>query len=169
MAKPAMSLPEPAGRPDLREVERFLFQEARLLDATDYDAWLSLFTDDGMYWVPLEPGQTDPLNHISLFYEDRLLREMRAKRLRHPRAFSLEAPLRTARLVGNVLVDSGQAGEVIARSTFHMLEYRRDEQRMFGGAYTHHLRHTDAGFRIRLKRVDLINCDAVHEALQTFI
>ena len=169
MAKPAMSLPEPAGLPDLREVERFLFQEARLLDAADYDAWLSLFTDDGMYWVPLEPGQTDPLNHISLFYEDRLLREMRAKRLRHPRAFSLEAPLRTARLVGNVLIDSGQAGEVIARSTFHMLEYRRDEQRMFGGAYTHHLRPTDAGFRIRLKRVDLINCDAVHEALQTFI
>jgi len=169
MPQSAKSLPQQAGQPDLRAVERFLFEEARLLDAADYDAWLSLFTDDGMYWVPLEPGQTDPLNHISLFYEDRLLREMRVKRLRHPHAFSLAQPLRTARLVGNVMADAGEGGEVVARSTFHMLEYRRDEQRLFGGVYTHHLRPTDGGFRIRLKRVDLINCDAVHEALQTFI
>ncbi|HYM30514.1 MAG TPA: aromatic-ring-hydroxylating dioxygenase subunit beta [Candidatus Cybelea sp.] len=159
----------PAQLPDVGEIERFLSEEARMLDEGRYDEWLGLFTDDGIYWVPLEPGQTDPINHVSLFYEDRLLREMRVKRLRHPRAFSLEPPLRTARLVGNVMVDAGEGGEIIVRSTFHMMESRRDEQRMFGGTYTHRLVAAGGGLRIKLKRVDLINCDAVHEALQTFI
>ena len=43
-------------------------------------------------------------------------------------------------------------------------------QRLFAGAYTHRLvRDAAAGFRIRQKRVDLVNCDAQHEAIQIFI
>ena len=34
------------------EVQRFLFEEARLLDSQDYKTWLELLTDDVHYWAP---------------------------------------------------------------------------------------------------------------------
>ena len=41
------------------KVEQFLYQEARLLDTQQYEAWLELFTDDATYWVPLEREQKE--------------------------------------------------------------------------------------------------------------
>jgi benzoate/toluate 1,2-dioxygenase beta subunit len=34
------------------QIEVFLYREARLIDEHRYDEWLSLWTDDGVYWVP---------------------------------------------------------------------------------------------------------------------
>ena len=36
----------------LRQIEQFLYQEARLLDERRFWEWDKLFTDTGMYWVP---------------------------------------------------------------------------------------------------------------------
>ena len=36
------------------EAEDFLYLEADLLDKRDYDAWLKLFTRDGIYWLPMD-------------------------------------------------------------------------------------------------------------------
>src|SRR5205085_356998 len=35
----------------LREVEQFLYREARLLDERRFNEWLDLFTDDVRYWM----------------------------------------------------------------------------------------------------------------------
>jgi 3-phenylpropionate/cinnamic acid dioxygenase small subunit len=157
--------------PATQMLEQFLFREALLLDERRWDEWLQLFTDDGFYWVPLVPEQQDAKNHVSLYYEDAILRQMRVRRLRHPRAFSQEKPTRTSHVVGNVMLESFDAviGECVVRSSFHMLQFHKDQQIMFGGRYTHTLATHDASLKIKLKRVDLINCDGVHEALQVFI
>jgi 3-phenylpropionate/cinnamic acid dioxygenase small subunit len=34
-----------------REVEQFLYREARLLDERRFREWLELFTDDARYWM----------------------------------------------------------------------------------------------------------------------
>lgn len=163
--------PASSRTPDLREIEQFLYREAALLDRKMWDEWLALFTDDGYYWVPLFPEQTDPLEHTSLFYEDRVLMQMRIDRLRHPRAFSQEPPSLTSHVVSGVMLERFDAasGECTVRSSFHLLEFRRDEQRSFGGFATFTLVAADDGFRIKLKRVDLINAGGVHEPLQLFI
>jgi 3-phenylpropionate/cinnamic acid dioxygenase small subunit len=152
-------------------IAQFLYREARLLDERRWDEWLALFTADGMYWVPLTPDQTDPVNHASLFYENAMLREIRARRLEHARAYSQQPASRTAHLVGNVMIEpnSDAHGAINVRSTFHLLEWRKFEQRAFGGLYTHHLVRDGDDYRIKLKRVNLINCDAPHEALQVFL
>mgnify|MGYP001548061066 CR=1 FL=1 len=36
-----------------REIERFFYAEADLLDERKLEAWLDLFTDDVRYWMPL--------------------------------------------------------------------------------------------------------------------
>jgi benzoate/toluate 1,2-dioxygenase beta subunit len=153
----------------LDRVAAFLFREARLLDARDWPAWLDLFAPEGMYWVPLEHGQTDPIGHASLFYEDALMREVRARRLEEKRAWSQQPVTQAARIVGNVVLLPAPEGEIVVGSTFHMLEWRRSAHRMLGGQYTHRLRPAGEEFRILLKRVDLIDCDAPQDILETFI
>src|SRR5215212_5570716 len=47
---------------DIREVERFLYREARFADESDYDSWEALCTDDALYWVPAgKDDGDDPL------------------------------------------------------------------------------------------------------------
>ena len=152
----------------LEDVSAFLFDEARLLDQRRWHDWLTLFADGGMYWVPLAHGQTDPLNHASLFYEDALLREVRARRLEEKRAWSQQPVTQAARIVGNILLPDHD-GDIMVASTFHMLEWRRRDQRMLGGQYTHRLRWQPDGLRIVLKRVDLIDCEAAQDTLETFL
>ena len=55
----------------------FVIREARLIDQHRLEEWLDLFTEDGIYWMPLEWGQTDPLLTASLMYEDKLLLTIR--------------------------------------------------------------------------------------------
>jgi 3-phenylpropionate/cinnamic acid dioxygenase small subunit len=149
------------------DVARFLYEEAELLDQGDYDAWFALFTDDARYWVPSHPQQTDPHVEISLFYEDRALMHARIGRLRHARA--LDTPIRTSHVIGNVRLDERTPGSaLVARSRFQMLEFVADEQRIHGGAVTHHLVAAKDGWRIRLKRVDLVNAGGVFDLLQVF-
>ena len=158
-------------KPDVREIEQFLFREAMYLDSKRYQEWLDLFTEDGLYWVPAAPDQKDPYNHVSLYFEDRILRQMRVRRLTHPQAYSLQNPVRASRVVGNVLIESFEeaTGDCRVRSTFHMLELQYGEQQMYGGFYTHELKAVEGDYRIRLKRVDLINCDGPLDTMQAFL
>jgi ethylbenzene dioxygenase subunit beta len=153
------------------DVERFLVEEAALLDRGAWEAWIALFTPDGWYWVPATPAQSDPFDHVSLFFENRPLMQMRAERLQHPRAHGVATPIRTSRVVGNVQLFGGGEGsaDILARSRFHMTEAQDGRQRVFAGTCIHRLAVTEEGLRIRVKRVDLVNADAPHEAMQVFI
>jgi ethylbenzene dioxygenase subunit beta len=151
----------------LEAVAQFLYDEAELLDRGEYDRWFALFTDDARYWVPSHPEQTDPVNEVSLFYEDRALMHARIGRLRHARA--LDTPVRTSHLIGNVRSDPREDGSLIVRSRFQMIEFIADEQRLHGGAVTHELVPEAGGWKIRLKRVDLVNAGGIFELLQTFL
>jgi benzoate/toluate 1,2-dioxygenase beta subunit len=51
-----------------------------------------------------------------------------------------------------------------------MLELQYDEQHLYGGFYLHDLAAGgESGYRIKMKRVDLINCDAPLDILQAFL
>jgi 3-phenylpropionate/cinnamic acid dioxygenase small subunit len=151
----------------LEECDRFLVHEARLLDDARFDEWLALFTEDAHYWVPSEPNQESPFETVSLIYDDRRLLETRVRRLGSPRIYSQEPRSRTSRIVANVAIETvnGATGTCVVRSKFMMLEFRRNEQRVFGGTYHHHLVRTGHRIRIALKRVDLVNCDAPLDGL----
>src|SRR5580693_6387155 len=124
-----------AARPllDLRHCEQFLLHEARLLDEGKFNDWLGLFTPDAWYWVPSEPAQSDPFETVSLIYDDRRLLETRVRRLASPRMYSQEPRSRTSRMIGNVMIEETGTGFATVRSKFMMIEYRREQQRLFGG------------------------------------
>lgn len=147
---------------DAAACEAFLVHEARLLDDARFDEWLDLFAADAWYWVPSEPDQANPHDTVSLIYDDRRLLETRVRRLASPRMYSQEPRSRTSRMVGNVTVEEreGDGKAITVRSKFLMLEFRRDQQRLFGGTAFHRLVRHDNTVRIAWKRVNLINCDA---------
>ncbi len=155
--------------PSLPDLEQFLYQEARLLDEQRWEEWDALFTEDGIYWAPATPEQPNASHHISLIYENALLRTVRIKRFRHPNAFSLQPKPRTTHLVTNVMLDSVNGdGNCVLTSRFQMIQYRREKQDLFAGTYTHHLRATADGYRIALKKAELVNCDAPMENILVY-
>ena len=147
------------------DCEDFLIEEARLLDEALFDDWLALFTPEAHYWVPSEPNQASPLDTVSLMYDDRRLLETRVRRLSSPKIYSQEPRSRTTRMVTNVTIENAADGVTKVRSKFVMVEYRREEQRLFAGTYLHDLVVVDGAIRIAFKHVDLVNCDAPMDGL----
>ena len=153
--------------PSLAAVEAFIHDEARLLDERRFEDWMNLFTEDGRYWVPTQPGQQDALRTASLFYDDRNAMRARFARLKHPLIHVQTPPSRTRHLISGVRLEQPDArGECIATSNFLMLEYRPGyEQRLYGGTYLHRLKCAAGRLSIQMKRVELINCDASFTAM----
>jgi 3-phenylpropionate/cinnamic acid dioxygenase small subunit len=145
---------------DLHRCEQFLLHEARLLDDGKFDDWLALFTAEAWYWVPSEPDQANPVDTVSLIYDDRRLLETRVRRLASPRMYSQEPRSRTSRMVGNVTIEDSEKNSCTVRSKFLMIEYRREQQRIFGGTALHRLVLANGRIMIAWKRVNLVNCDA---------
>jgi len=153
-----------------RGVEQFLFREAQCLDDRQFEDWLALWDGDGRYWVPRFHRQANPFEQVSLFWEDKMLREVRVRRVSNPRNWSQQPPTRSSHLVGNITIQGlDAAGRLIVRSSLHYTEWRGD-QRQLAGTVHHKLMATDdGGWRIYLKRVDLVNCDSVFANLEVFI
>jgi benzoate/toluate 1,2-dioxygenase beta subunit len=155
-----------------REVERFLYRQAEILDDKRWNAWLDLFAEDGKYWMPVSESQTTGEGQPSIFYEDLNLMLVRIKRVNHPRAWSQKPPHKTSHVVSNVVVESidPKTGDAVVRSKFYMSEFRRDVVRHFAGKYRHHLRKTPAGYRIAQQRVDLVNSEGTFDyVIQTWV
>lgn len=147
---------------ELREIEQFLYKEASFLDRPDLDSWIDLYTDDGTYWMPAIPDQEDPDNHISLFYDDRVLMEVRRRNFVHPAAASKDYAIRASHIISNVQVTAldEKTGDCTVTSNFHCYLFYREKQTPYAGTYTHDLIRDDDSYKIKSKRVDIINCDA---------
>lgn len=150
---------------------RFVLREARLIDEKRFDEWYELFTDDAYYWVPLVPGQTDPLGHNSLAYEDKLLLKLRIERLKLPTAYAQKPASRCHHVLQTPEVEKSdpQRGEFLTRTPFIYTETRGDESQRYAATAWHTLVLSEAGLRIRLKRVDILNADAALPSIQLFL
>ncbi|KGG87066.1 aromatic-ring-hydroxylating dioxygenase subunit beta [Comamonas thiooxydans] len=162
--------------PTDRQLIDFVLDEAALLDEQRWGDWLALFTEDGRYWMPLAHGQTDPRLHASLLYEDRLLLQVRIERLRGTRTFSQQPASRCHHLLQTprVTARDDAVGTYTCRTAFHYIETRQDEQTLYAGWASHELvwlgdGQGDGALRMRLKRVDLVNCDAAFGNMQLFM
>ena len=139
-------------------VEQFLYQQAELLDTKQWQAWIDLFTPDGMYWMPPDASYKTWDGQPAIFAEDKNLMHVRMGRVQHPDAWSQRPLWGTSHLVSNVVIDKiAKNGDVTARSRFHMMELRRDDVRHFAGQYTHQLKKAKGGYKIKLQRVDMVN------------
>ncbi len=148
---------------------QFVRHEARLIDEQRFDEWLDLFTDDARYWMPLELGQTDPVLHNSLYYDDKVLLRIRVERLKSAKTYSQKPKSRCHHLLQEPAVESCTDSTVQTWTPFHYVETRLDEQTLFAGWARHTLVVQEDALRIRLKRIDLVNCDSAFGNIQLFM
>ncbi len=153
---------------DEQAIIRFVVREARLLDERRYDEWYDLFAEDGLYWVPLTFDQSEGIHHTSLAYEDKLLLRIRIERLKHA-PHSQRPPSRSQHLLQTPEVDDPIGEAWVTRTAFHYTEACGDAQQMYVGTAIHHLVQDGGKLRIRLKRVNLLNCDAALPGIQLFL
>jgi 3-phenylpropionate/cinnamic acid dioxygenase small subunit len=148
-----------------------VYREARLLDEKRFDEWYALLTDDVRYWMPLTRGQPDAETHTSLFYEDRLLLKVRIERLRHPNAFSQQQPSFCQHVLQHPAVEIFEPGadRYVTRTPFLYVETQLDNQLVLAGVAWHHFTLAGGAPRIRLKKIELVNCDAALPSIQLLL
>jgi 3-phenylpropionate/cinnamic acid dioxygenase small subunit len=153
------------------DAEQLLYRQAALLDDKRWQDWIDLFTPDGIYWMPPDASYKTWDGQPAIFAEDKNLMTVRMRRVLHPDAWSQRPLWGTNHVVSNVIVDkAAKNGDLTVRSRFHMMELRRDDVRHFAGQYTHQLKKTKSGYRIKLQRVDMTNAQAAYDyVLQVWV
>lgn len=149
------------------EAEDFLYREARLLDELQLDEWLTLFTKDGLYWIPIDDGKPTAHN-LSVVCDPPLRRQERVHHILRTQFPSQSPRSRIVHLVSNVeVMPDAASGEVRLRSNQVIHEIRTGDYRQTGlgelrtlvATVEHMLRPEDGALKIALKKIKLIDRD----------
>ena len=149
--------------------EKLVHEEIDCLNRGDLDTWMTLFTDDGYYWMPLDATQKTPQEHDSLIFDNRALMQMRRDNLGHVLSPSMQRPVRSVRVLSALRSETSammdDAVDVHA-SVIAVIYHRRQDT--FAGNTTYTIVGDDRP-KIHCKRVDLINSDAVLDAIMMYV
>jgi len=144
------------------EVRDLLYLEADLLDRRQWDAWIALYVDDCIYWVPswaTEDELTeDPELEVNMIYlKGKPGLEARIYRIQSGQAYATAPLARTSHLVNTIrlIKDDGDDIEVSANWMTLSLDPRWGKQ-THGGWYEYKLRRSDDGLRIAQKKIVLL-------------
>jgi benzoate/toluate 1,2-dioxygenase beta subunit len=155
----------------LREVEQFLYREARLADEHAYDEWEALWTDDAVYWVPVGSDDSDPETQMSVIYDNRSRIATRIKQFQTGKRHSATPPPRVRRVVSNVeLLDQADATEIHVGANFVAYESRERGTTLWAGRTEYWLRRKpDQSLKLARKHVFLVNNDRPLDTLAFLI
>jgi 3-phenylpropionate/cinnamic acid dioxygenase small subunit len=145
-----------------REIEAFLFHEARLADESRYEEWEDLVTDDMRYWVPAGAADYDPNLRLSYINDNRSRLATRIRQLKTGLRHSQTPPSVMRRLVSNIeiLTVDEASGEyrVGANVVLYELAHQATgDIRIWVGRATYQLRRVQGKLRLAAKTVELVN------------
>jgi 3-phenylpropionate/cinnamic acid dioxygenase small subunit len=161
----------------IREVEQFLYREARLLDERRLHEWVELFTDDVRYWMPVSstrypatskaigaldqtpsaataPAQKEEL---AILDETKATLCARIARLDTGMAWAEDPPSRTRHMISNIEVEEGDtAAELKVYSNYLVYRTRGETQQDFYiGRREDVLRQIDGAWKIARRKIIL--------------
>lgn len=152
-----------SARAELRTaVEELLYREASLLDGKKWRAWLELYTDDAVFWMPAWASEyeptTDPELELNLIYlKGRASLEDRVFRIETGDSFASVPMARTVHLVGNVSVSGAEGPEIIATANWIVHSYGLHGGITRGGSYEYALRTAGSELKIARKKIIMID------------
>ena len=139
------------------KVSQFLYEEARLQDEHEYDVWESLWTDDGVYWIPANGDDIDPDHEMSIVYDNRSRIGLRVRQLYTGKRFAQEPASDIRRVISNIEVRELDNGEIDARSNAIVFESNLRGQFTWSTRNRFRLRPEGEGFKMARKEVVLTN------------
>ena len=151
------------------ELMSFYIREAWLLDERRFTEWLDLFTDDVLYFIPRRKNvlrreahrEVTALGDLAVIEDDRTYLEMRVSRLATGMAWGEEPPSRTRHLIGNLVADPLDTGEVRTKTAF--LVYRshlETDHQLLAGSREDVLRRVNGGWKVA-KRTVLLDANVL--------
>lgn len=159
------------------EVEKFLYDEAALLDAHDYEAWVNLFSDDTHYFMPIRRTRlrrelskefTQP-GEMAYFDDDKAILVARWKKVAGGTAWAEDPPSRTRHLITNVRVVQDRGDELDVESNFHTYRTRlKSEVDSWVGMRKDVLRRHEGSFLIAKRLILLEQSILLSRNLSTF-
>jgi 3-phenylpropionate/cinnamic acid dioxygenase small subunit len=161
----------------IREVEQFLYREARWLDERRFRLWLELLTEDVHYWMPirtsryptsskavaiLDPSRYEPEelareDELAILDETKETLTRRIARLETGMAWAEDPPSRTRHVIANIEVEPGEtASELRVYSNFIVYRNRAEtEQDFYVGSRQDVLRQVDGTWKIARRKIIL--------------
>ncbi len=161
----------------IREIEQFLYREARLLDDRKFHDWLDLLTDDIRYRMPVRSNRYPVISKAisildgSRYEEDELSKEgelaimdedkdsltRRVDRLDTGMAWAEDPPSRTRHFVSNVELEPGATdSELKVYSNFIMYRTRGEtEQDFYVGKREDILRKEGGQWKVAYRKIVL--------------
>jgi 3-phenylpropionate/cinnamic acid dioxygenase small subunit len=161
----------------IREVEQFLYREARLLDERRLHEWVELFTEDVRYWMPVSSNrypavskaigvldQTPspatvpaPEEELAILDETKATLRARIARLDTGMAWAEDPPSRTRHMISNIEVEEGDtASELKVYSNYLVYRTRGEtEQDFYIGRREDVLRRIDGAWKIARRKIIL--------------
>lgn len=147
----------PEQRATLEDVTQFIYREARLQDDHEYDAWESLWTDDGVYWVPANGDGGDPEQVMSIIYDNRSRIALRIRQFHTGKRFSQTPRSRLRRLVSNIEVLREEGDEILVTANAMVFESQTRGDFTWASRNEYLLRRDADGLRMARKTVVLVN------------
>ncbi|MGH9054565.1 MAG: aromatic-ring-hydroxylating dioxygenase subunit beta, partial [Acidimicrobiales bacterium] len=139
----------------LREVEQFLFREARLADEHAYEEWEALWTDDGSYWVPA--GGDGDHGKIAVIDDNRSRIALRVSQLETGKRHSQRPLSSVRRLLSNIELLGVDGDEVDAGANFMAVASRLGASRTWAGRAEYRLRRVGGDLKMVRKKVLLVD------------
>ena len=163
--------------PEFREIEQFLYREARLLDERRFREWLDLLTDDVRYWVTtravryprsskaiaiLDPSrlpndESADEDALAVLDENKTTLTGRVARLDTGMAWAEDPPSRTRHFIANIEVSPGPRGdEIDVRANVIVYKSRGEtEEDFYVGGRRDLLRRVGGAWKIARRKLVL--------------
>lgn len=150
----------------------FLYKEARLLDDRDWDAWLELYDENCIFWMPAwdDDGELteDPQSQISLiYYARRAGLEDRVFRIRTERSSATIPDTRTSHNITNVEIIEQANGICKLRFNWHTMSIRYNHTDHFCGTSFYTLDISGANPIIKDKKV-VLKTDYIRHVIDVY-
>ncbi|MEM9751287.1 MAG: aromatic-ring-hydroxylating dioxygenase subunit beta [Pseudomonadota bacterium] len=140
-----------------RQVERFLYREARLQDTHAYDEWEALWTDDAVYWVPANGDGGDPDTDMSIIFDNRSRIRVRVSQLKTGRRHTQTPKSTLARLISNIEVVGRRGEEIDALANVVIFEDTLRGEVIWAARNEYTLRREHEMMKMVRKKVALVN------------
>jgi len=109
----------------VREIEKFVYREAELLDDWRLDEWLQLFSRDARYEIPATDCPEGKFGRDLMIISDTYpVLSGRVRRLSRPDAYAERPRSRTRRLISNVQILNQDDKEITATANFATYRFK---------------------------------------------
>ncbi|MEP4892546.1 MAG: aromatic-ring-hydroxylating dioxygenase subunit beta [Aliiglaciecola sp.] len=140
----------------LADVTAFLNIEADMLDNKEYQQWLDLWLETGLYIVPVDHNATDYANTLNVAYDDDEMRKLRIERLTSGDAISTQLGEKTVRTMSRFRILDDIDGFVRVRCAYSLYENNKNGLRCYPANLQFKLVRDGGSFKIAEKIVKVM-------------